>query len=225
MLTIRGLADIVANGWAAGKLVLMADTFLPDRQDNVATDFTEYSGPGYTGGHNGASRKTLASLAVNEDDANQRAELDAADPSAWTGLTGPAAVGTMIGVIRQVTADSDTVIRGYVPIKSRSLAITAATAANPAVLTAAAHGLANGQVVYLDGIAGGTWAANVNKRWFVVGNVTTNTFELTGINSTGFGTATFASALVYRPTPMNGADFQPQFDAEGLFQIAAIDGE
>ena len=31
MLTIRGLADIVANGWAAGKLVLMADIFLPDR--------------------------------------------------------------------------------------------------------------------------------------------------------------------------------------------------
>lgn len=225
MWTIRGLADVIANGWTAGKLVLMADTFLPDRQDNVATDFTEYSGPGYTGGHNGASRKTLASLAVNEDDANQRVELDAADPSAWSGLTGPAAVGVVLGVIRQVTADSDSVIRGYLPIKSRGLAVTAATAANPAVLTANAHGLTNGQVVYLEGFAGGTWATNVNKRWFVVGNVTTNTFELTGINATGFGTATFASAMVYRPTPMNGADFTPQFDAEGMFQLAAVIGE
>jgi hypothetical protein len=80
-------------------------------------------------------------------------------------------------------------------------------------------------VIYIEGFAGGTWAANVNMKYFVIGNVTTNTFELTGINASGYGVATFATAKIYRPTPMNGADFQPQFDAEGLFQISAVVGE
>jgi len=61
--------------------------------------------------------------------------------------------------------------------------ITAITAANPAVVTAAAHGLSNGDRVFIGGVAGMT---ELNNREFTVANKTTDTFELSGIDSTNF---------------------------------------
>jgi hypothetical protein len=55
----------------------------------------EISGTGYTGGHNGAGRKALASKTITDDTGNDRIELDAADPSAWTGLN----AGTVAWVV------------------------------------------------------------------------------------------------------------------------------
>lgn len=69
-------------------MLLNAHAFNPDHEfvsDVVADEFT---GTGYTGGHNGAGRKALASKTITDDTANDRIELDAADPSAWTGLNG-----------------------------------------------------------------------------------------------------------------------------------------
>jgi hypothetical protein len=63
--------------------------------------------------------------------------------------------------------------------------ITAITKANPAVVTANAHGIANGTPVYISGVVGMT---EVNGRWFIAANVATNTFELKGVDSTGYGT-------------------------------------
>jgi len=71
--------------------------------------------------------------------------------------------------------------------------ITAITAANPPVVTSATHTLANGTIVVLAGIVGMT---ELNGRSFVIRNQTTNTFELGGIDATGYtayasgGTAT-----------------------------------
>lgn len=53
--------------------------------------------------------------------------------------------------------------------------ITAITQALPAVVTSAAHGLINGDIVIITGVAGMT---DVNNRQFVVTNKTTDTFEL-----------------------------------------------
>lgn len=61
--------------------------------------------------------------------------------------------------------------------------ITGITAANPAVVTSAAHGYSNGDKVYITSVAGMT---EVNNRWFTVANVTTDTFELSGVNSSGY---------------------------------------
>lgn len=61
--------------------------------------------------------------------------------------------------------------------------ITGITAANPPVVTATAHGLANGSIVYITGVVGMT---EVNDRTFVVANQATNTFELKGIDGTGY---------------------------------------
>jgi hypothetical protein len=61
--------------------------------------------------------------------------------------------------------------------------ITGITAANPPVVTAAAHGYVNGSIVRISSVVGMT---QVNDRAFVVANQTTNTFELKGINGTGY---------------------------------------
>lgn len=71
--------------------------------------------------------------------------------------------------------------------------ITAITAANPPVVTSAAHGLANGSVVVITGVVG---MVQLNNRAFIVANQAANTFELKGVDGTGYtayasgGTAT-----------------------------------
>ena len=65
--------------------------------------------------------------------------------------------------------------------------ITAITKANPAVVTAASHGLSNGDRVFVASVAGMT---EVNNKEFTVANKTTNTFELSGIDSSAFTTYT-----------------------------------
>ena len=61
--------------------------------------------------------------------------------------------------------------------------ITGITQANPAVVTAASHGLNNGDRVFIKSVAG---MVEVNNLEFTVANKTTNTFELSGIDSSAF---------------------------------------
>lgn len=61
--------------------------------------------------------------------------------------------------------------------------ITAITAANPPVVTCGTHGIANGAIVVIDGVGG---MVQLNKRAFVVANVTGTTLELKGIDATAY---------------------------------------
>lgn len=61
--------------------------------------------------------------------------------------------------------------------------ITAVTQANPAVVTITSHTFTNGDRIFVSGVAGMT---QLNNREFTVANTTANTFELSGIDSTGF---------------------------------------
>lgn len=65
--------------------------------------------------------------------------------------------------------------------------ITGITQANPAVVTSNAHTYTNGTRVTIADVGGMT---EVNGLTFTVDNVTTNTFELSGINSTAYGAYT-----------------------------------
>jgi len=65
--------------------------------------------------------------------------------------------------------------------------ITGATSANPVVITANAHGLSNGDRVFISGVGGMT---EINNREFTVANSATNTFELSGIDGSAFTTYT-----------------------------------
>lgn len=65
--------------------------------------------------------------------------------------------------------------------KGTPIAITGITRTRPGVVTATAHGFSNGDVVRIDGVVGMT---EVNEREFTVANATTDTFELSGVDTT-----------------------------------------
>lgn len=65
--------------------------------------------------------------------------------------------------------------------------ISAITKANPAVVTATSHGYSDGDRVFISGVVGMT---EVNNREFTVAGKTTNTFQLSGVNSSAFTTYT-----------------------------------
>ena len=62
-------------------------------------------------------------------------------------------------------------------------AITGATSANPVVITANAHGLSNGDRVFINGVGGMT---EINNLEFTVAGATTNTFELSGVDGSAY---------------------------------------
>lgn len=61
--------------------------------------------------------------------------------------------------------------------------ITAISLGNPAVVTSAGHGFVTGDKIKINSVAG---MVEVNNREFTVGSTTTNTFELTGLDSASF---------------------------------------
>lgn len=71
------------------------------------------------------------------------------------------------------------------------VSISAATKADPCVITAANHGLSNGDRILISGVVGMT---QLNGNYYVVADVTTNTFSLTDdddsdeVNSTSYTT-------------------------------------
>lgn len=88
----------------------------------------------------------------------------------------------------------------------RGQAITAATNATPTVITSNAHGLANGDAVYIGGATGNT---NINGGPFVVNNVTTNTFQIASISGTSLtlinGNGTFGGTCYWSLGTMEDA--------------------
>ena len=68
--------------------------------------------------------------------------------------------------------------------------ITAITKASPGVVTSTAHGYSNGETVYLTVL--GMW--QINDKPVRVANVTANTFELEGVDTTLFDTFTSGTA-------------------------------
>jgi Flp pilus assembly protein TadG len=65
--------------------------------------------------------------------------------------------------------------------------ITAATKANPVVVTSANHGFLNGDRVYIKSVVGMT---QLNNKQFTVANKTANTFQLQGVNGTAYNNYT-----------------------------------
>ena len=61
--------------------------------------------------------------------------------------------------------------------------VSGLTQASPGVVTATAHGFSNGDLVKLTDVVG---MVEVNGNYYTVASVTTNTFELSGTNTSGF---------------------------------------
>jgi len=98
----------------------------------------------------------------------------------WSLEQGLAANGTA-----GVKPDTDPVLKALMgqdgTTQAGSAAITGATNATPIVITATAHGYANGDAVFISGVLGNTAA---NGAW-IIAAVTTNTFELIGSAGNG----------------------------------------
>jgi hypothetical protein len=131
-------------------------------------------------------------------------QLSASDFAAGTAAGGSYG-GSLITLEASSSAAPDFSLISHIYSTSYSGAvaktISAATAANPAVFTSAAHGYSNGQtVVYLYGL-GGTWAT-MTHQLFDISDVTTDTFRLkyagtsTYFDSSGLGSYTTNTATV-----------------------------
>lgn len=142
------------------------------------------------------SRKTLANDTITLDDANDRSVYDA-DNVPFGNLEVGQTVSAFV-VYEFGTADSDSPmilhVDGKIPVVSAApalapstAAITGATQANPVVITSNAHGLVNGEKVRITGVVGMT---QINNLVFTVAGVTTNTFQLSGIDGTAYSAYT-----------------------------------
>lgn len=98
--------------------------------------------------------------------------------------------------------------RDQAPVREAAKTITAITQANPAVVTITSHGYSNGDEVYLYDIDGMT---ELNGRNFIVAGATTHTFQLTGVDSTGYTaySANGSAERIYElATPWNATEVQ-----------------
>ena len=126
---------------------------------------------------------------------------------------------------------TDQVLRIYedteLTLETSGKTISGATAADPVVITSTAHGLANGDEVYISGVAGMT---ELNDRFYRIANVTTNTFELqdlfdNDLDGSGFtaytsgGTATPVLELATPYTAAQLNDFQFAQQGNDLYVV------
>ena len=89
--------------------------------------------------------------------------------------------------------------------------ITAITVGNPAIVTSAAHGLSDGDVVTIAAVAG-TMSTDLNGTSRVISNVTTNTFALLDFDSTGLTYTSGGTATPVTYTKINGVISFSGFD-------------
>jgi hypothetical protein len=106
----------------------------------------------------------------------------------------------------------------------QSVEIEDITNASTAVVEATAHGFTNGQTVYITGVGGMT---EVNGLTFTVANKTDDTFELSGVNSTSYGTYTSGGTVnleaVSLASSFNEDRWQTALYSDRLFFVNGTD--
>ena len=141
-------------------------------------------------------RQEVDGRTVSQDDTNNVAKYDCNNVgfgALESGQTVSAAI-----MYKEVTTDADSIplffIDGKMDIVAAAPVVAAATGsitspgitnANPGVVTSNAHGLSNGDKVKITSVVGMT---EVNGNVYTVANVDTNTFELSGTDTSTYGT-------------------------------------
>ncbi len=139
-------------------------------------------------------------------------------PSGTTSTVG--AAGTK-EVRYRVTAVAEETFEESLPGYSTTVAITGATQANPVVVTAVAHGITNGEEVYIAGVGGMT---QLNDRTYTVANVTANTMELSGVDGTGYGAYTAGGTVARAYARIINAVDPPTVAAPNVISWTAVAG-
>jgi len=119
-----------------------------------------------------------------------------------TGLSASPATGGSINFAYKVVAVAEDTLEQSLPGIVSTVALTAATQANPCVITSNSHALNNGDTIHIAAVVGMT---ELNDRRFVVANKTTNTFELRGEDSTGHTAYTSGGTFARDFTSANSA--------------------
>ena len=102
------------------------------------------------------------------------------------------ATGTNTYRYKVTAVDAETFEESLAADDGGIMNITAITNANPCVVSSTAHGLANDDEIIIENVGGMT---ELNGRNFYVDNVTANTFELYGVDSTDYGTFLYGEAF------------------------------
>lgn len=111
----------------------------------------------------------------------------------------PNTTGAIAYLYRVTALKTNTLEESLPGLTNTTKTITAITQANPGVVTSAAHGYTNGQEIYIENVVGMT---QLNGRRFTISGVTTNTFNLDQVDTTGYtayvsgGTANQTFALI-----------------------------
>lgn len=107
----------------------------------------------------------------------------------------------------------------YAQMNHYQKAITGATKANPCVITSNAHGLSNGTSVLIYDVAGMT---ELNGNTYTVANADTNTFELSGTDSSGYTTYTSGGKIAtFQTNAITGV--HEYFASDGSQQLLVFD--
>jgi len=101
----------------------------------------------------------------------------------------------------------------------KTIAITGATQANPVVITAPGHGLANASSVDIASVGG---MIELNGNTYTVANKTTDTFELSGINGTGYAAYTSGGLITTSNLYTSGGEIAINVTSLSAFRVGAI---
>lgn len=95
------------------KIMLIDNAYTPNPDHATVSALTELpNGTGYTGGFNGAGRKTLSVCSVVQVDASDRAELRVSLATTWSAINAGTAKAAV--VIREMTSDADSIPVAYI---------------------------------------------------------------------------------------------------------------
>lgn len=187
LLFMQGQNDLIAGTWNDGstlKCMLMGSGYTP----NVTTQlhYSDISGNeiangnGYTTGGT-----TLTSVTVTKTAANS-----------WGTTSAANTVYSLNSIVIPIVANTYAYVASVAGTSGGNVVPTAGTNASPIVVTAAAHGLATGNVVTISGVTGNT---NMNGTYGVIvlssstyNLYNTSTLALINGNGTFGGTVTIA---------------------------------
>ncbi len=131
---------------------------------------------------------------------------DVAFPTSISSTAG--AGGSEVYRYKVTAIDSESFEESLAGISSPPMVITAITNANPPVVTSTAHGLGDNDEIYIDSVS---TMVEVGGNNYFVDNVTADTFELYGVDSTDYGVyvsgavASRIFAEITSATPTTGA--------------------
>lgn len=179
------VTPVIANLWLNGNMSVSANTEVARASTNLEVSLVL----DITGSMKGQKLLDLKSAAkdlidlvvsVNQTPYYSKAALIPFDIGVNLGSYAPSARGAVTAPTNITAASWST---------GTAKLITAATKANPVVITSNGHGFNNGDVVWISGVTGMT---QLNNKAYVVANKTANTFQLSGVNGSKYGKYTAA---------------------------------